>query len=70
VNGSGNVSLGGRLISAGMPLAGQGVTLRLDGPSATSCPAAQKTPATACLSAAPADRTTSSFRHAEQHGRP
>jgi hypothetical protein len=29
-----------------------------------------KPPAAACLSAAPADRTSSSFRHAEQHGRP
>jgi hypothetical protein len=34
VNASGNVSLGDCLISAGLPLAGQRVTLRLDGPVA------------------------------------
>jgi DNA-binding CsgD family transcriptional regulator len=34
VNASGNVSLGGHIISAGLPLAGQRVTLRLDGPVA------------------------------------
>ncbi len=34
VNASGNVSLGDHMISAGMPLAGQRVTLRLDGPVA------------------------------------
>lgn len=34
VNASGNVSLGNHLISAGLPLAGQRVTLRLDGPVA------------------------------------
>jgi len=34
VNASGNVSLGDHLISAGLPLAGQRVTLRLDGPVA------------------------------------
>ena len=34
VNASGNVSLGDHVISAGMPLAGQRVTLRLDGPLA------------------------------------
>jgi hypothetical protein len=32
VNASGNVSLGDHLISAGLPLAGQRVTLQLDGP--------------------------------------
>ena len=32
VNASGNVSPGDRVISAGLPLAGQRVTLRLDGP--------------------------------------
>ena len=32
VNASGNVSLGDRMISAGLPLPGQRVTLRLDGP--------------------------------------
>ena len=32
VNASGNVSLGDRVISAGLPLAGQRVTVRLDGP--------------------------------------
>ena len=32
VNASGNVSLGDRIISAGLPLAGQRVTLRLEGP--------------------------------------
>jgi hypothetical protein len=32
VNASGNVSLGDRIISAGLPLAGQRITLRLDGP--------------------------------------
>jgi transposase InsO family protein len=32
VNASGNVSLGDHMISAGLPLAGQRVTLRLDGP--------------------------------------
>jgi hypothetical protein len=32
VNASGNVSLGDRIISAGLPLTGQRVTLRLDGP--------------------------------------
>jgi hypothetical protein len=32
VNASGNVSLGNYMISAGLPLAGQRVTLRLDGP--------------------------------------
>jgi hypothetical protein len=32
VNASGNVSLGDHIISAGLPLAGQRVTLRLDGP--------------------------------------
>ena len=40
VNASGNVSLGNHMISAGLPLAGQRVTLRLDGPAPTSCPAA------------------------------
>ena len=34
VNASGNVSLGDHLISAGLPLAGQRVTLRLEGPVA------------------------------------
>jgi hypothetical protein len=34
VNASGNVSLGDRIVSAGLPLAGQRVTLRLDGPVA------------------------------------
>jgi hypothetical protein len=34
VNASGNVSLGSHIISAGLPLAGQRVTLRLDGPVA------------------------------------
>ncbi len=34
VNASGNVSLGNCMISAGLPLAGQRVTLRLDGPVA------------------------------------
>ena len=34
VNASGNVSLGNCIISAGLPLAGQRVTLRLDGPVA------------------------------------
>ena len=34
VNASGNVSLGNYMISAGLPLAGQRVTLRLDGPVA------------------------------------
>jgi hypothetical protein len=70
VNASGNVSLGDHLIRAGMPLAGQWVTLRLDGPIAHTLSGGTKPPATACLSAAPADRPTSSFRHAEQHGRP
>ncbi len=32
VNASGNVSIGNYMISAGLPLAGQRVTLRLDGP--------------------------------------
>jgi transposase InsO family protein len=34
VNASGNVSLGNQMISAGLPLAGQRITLRLDGPVA------------------------------------
>ncbi|HEX4088646.1 MAG TPA: IS481 family transposase [Trebonia sp.] len=34
VNASGNISLGDRIVSAGLPLAGQRVTLRLDGPVA------------------------------------
>jgi hypothetical protein len=34
VNASGNVNLGNHTISAGLPLAGQRVTLRLDGPVA------------------------------------
>jgi hypothetical protein len=34
VNASGNLSLGDHVISAGLPLAGQRVTLRLDGPVA------------------------------------
>jgi hypothetical protein len=34
VNASGNVSLGDRIVSAGQPLAGQRVTLRLEGPVA------------------------------------
>jgi hypothetical protein len=34
VNASGNVSLGDHIISAGLPLTGQRVTLRLDGPVA------------------------------------
>jgi hypothetical protein len=34
VNASGNVSLGDHMISAGLPLTGQRVTLRLDGPVA------------------------------------
>lgn len=33
-NASGNVSLGNHMLSAGLPLAGQRVTLRLDGPVA------------------------------------
>jgi transposase InsO family protein len=32
VNASGNVSIGNHIISAGLPLAGQRITLRLDGP--------------------------------------
>ena len=32
VNASGNVSLGDRIVSAGLPQAGQRVTLRLEGP--------------------------------------
>jgi hypothetical protein len=38
VNACGNVSLGDHIISAGLPLAGQRITLRLDGPSFTSRP--------------------------------
>jgi hypothetical protein len=34
VNASGNVSLGNHIISAGLPLAGQRITLRRDGPVA------------------------------------
>jgi hypothetical protein len=34
VNASGNVSLGNHMISVGLPLAGQRITLRLDGPVA------------------------------------
>jgi hypothetical protein len=34
VNASGNVSLGDRIVSAGLPLAGRRVTLRLEGPVA------------------------------------
>ena len=34
VHASGNVSLGDRIVSAGLPLAGQRVTLRLAGPVA------------------------------------
>jgi hypothetical protein len=34
VNASGNVSVGSHVISAGLPLAGQRITLRLDGPVA------------------------------------
>jgi transposase InsO family protein len=34
VNASGNVSLGNHMVSAGLPLAGQRITLRLDGPVA------------------------------------
>jgi transposase InsO family protein len=34
VNAAGNVSLGNQMISAGLPLAGQRITLRLDGPVA------------------------------------
>ena len=34
VNASGNVSLGDRIVSTGLPLAGQRVTLRLEGPVA------------------------------------
>ena len=34
VSASGNVSVGNHVISAGLPLAGQRVTLRLDGPVA------------------------------------
>ena len=34
VNASGNISLGDHVISAGLPLAGQRVTLRLEGPVA------------------------------------
>jgi hypothetical protein len=34
VNASGNVSLGNHMVSAGLPLAGQRVTLQLDGPDA------------------------------------
>jgi hypothetical protein len=34
VNASGNVSLGNHMLSAGLPLAGQRITLRLDGPVA------------------------------------
>src|SRR5215472_12398661 len=52
VNASGNVSLGNHIISAGLPLAGRRVTLRLDGPVAhilsggilartTACPVPQ-----------------------------
>jgi hypothetical protein len=34
VNASGNVSLGNHMVSVGLPLAGQRITLRLDGPVA------------------------------------
>jgi hypothetical protein len=34
VNASGNISVGNHIISAGLPLAGQRVTVRLDGPVA------------------------------------
>ncbi|MDR0346471.1 MAG: hypothetical protein LBI49_25805 [Nocardiopsaceae bacterium] len=34
VSGSGNISVGNHVITAGLPLAGQRVTLRLDGPLA------------------------------------
>ena len=38
VNASGNVSLGNQMISAGLPLAGQRITLRLDGPASNYKP--------------------------------
>jgi hypothetical protein len=40
VSASGNVSVGNHVLSAGSPLAGQRVTVRLTAPSPTSCPAA------------------------------
>jgi len=39
VNASGNVSLGDHMMSAGLPLAAQRVTLRWTARSLTSCPA-------------------------------
>ena len=63
VNASGNVSLGDHMLSAGLPLAGQRVTLRLDGPVAhiltggilartIACPSRQK-PGPGCGGRAP-----------------
>jgi transposase InsO family protein len=48
VNASGNVSLGDHVISAGLPLAGQRVTLRLDGPVAHVLAAGVLTRTVAC----------------------
>ena len=42
VNASGNISIAGHVISAGLPLAGQRVTARLGGPSPTSSPTAPR----------------------------
>jgi transposase InsO family protein len=67
VNASGNVSLGNHIISAGLPLAGQRVTLRLDGPVAhilsggivartVACPVPSR-PARGCGEAGPEPRS-------------
>ena len=48
VNAAGTISLGGHVISAGMPLAGQRVTVRLDGPVAHILTAGTLTRTVAC----------------------
>jgi hypothetical protein len=48
VSASGNVSLGNHVISAGLPLAGQRITLRLDGPIAEILSNGTVSPTVAC----------------------
>jgi Integrase core domain len=72
VNASGNVGLGDHMLSAGLPLAGQRVTLRLDGPVAhiltggilartIACPSCQK-PGPGCGGRAPEQPSRHSCR--------
>jgi hypothetical protein len=60
VNASGNVSLGNHVISAGLPLAGQRVTVRLDGPVAHILSGGILARTVACPAPGPASSGTAS----------